>query len=149
MGTNRLGKTETMRVQNLALVFPALPVRIPQDFSLVSDGSSGMGVPDPVLQFSSVSQKLGPSCKCPSGHREGMFPRPAAGGKVTVGKGDARRAAACSRPLLMRAMLISTETETGWLLGEIKKNKNGSRGKIFWARPHFLLQGRSGSRCNA
>lgn len=88
-----------MRVQNLTLVFPALPVRIPQDLSLVSDGSSGLGVPDPVLQFSSVSQQLGPSCKCPSGHREGMFPRPAAGGKVTTGKGDTRQAAVLLPPL--------------------------------------------------
>lgn len=65
-----------MRAQNLALVFLALPVHIPQDLSLVSDGSTGLSVPDPVLQFSSVSQQLGPSCKCPNGHREGMFPRP-------------------------------------------------------------------------
>lgn len=31
MGRERLGKAETMRVQNLSLVFPALPVHIPQD----------------------------------------------------------------------------------------------------------------------
>lgn len=69
----RLGKTETMSVQNLAFGFS---VHIPLDLSLVSDGSTGLGVPDPVLQFSSVSQQLGPSCKCPNGHREGMFPQP-------------------------------------------------------------------------
>lgn len=85
MRRERCGKVETMRVRNfLILVFPALPLCSPWDLAPVSDASAGPGVPGAVLQPPGVSQQLGPSCKGPGAHREGML-----WGKVTAGKGDA------------------------------------------------------------
>lgn len=64
----------------------------PGDLSLVLGASTGPGVPDPVLQSSGVSQQLGPSCKCPHGHGEGMFPQPhgerSPRAKGTLGPGE-------------------------------------------------------------
>lgn len=145
-----------MRVLNfLVLVFPALPVRTtpppppPPDLSLVSDASTGPGVPGPVLQSLGVSQQLGPSCKCPDGRREGMFPQ-LHGERSPRQRGRGDRASSLLPPLTN----ASNADQHGaknilayWV--NLKKLKNGSRGQIFSAKPRCLSQGRSQSRCRA
>lgn len=136
------------------MVFPALPVHTPppppRDLSLVSDASTGPGVPGPVLQSLSVSQQLGPSCKCPDGHREGMFPQPH-GERSPRQRGRRDRASGLLLPPLTDAGNADQRGAKNilayWV--NLKKEKNGSRGQIFSARPCFLSQDRSQSRCRA
>lgn len=87
---------------------------VPPGLALAPGASVGPGLPGPVLQPSGVSQRRG----LPDSHGRGMCPRPA-WGKVSAGKGDARR----SRPALVRVTPVSTAPNASWRGG----NKRAER----------------------